>query len=115
VDHLKLIADEFTRQAQNFDNWAAKADDPHRFTAALGKARKGKLLDVACGPGVVTAALAPDASTVVAFDATEQMLEPTVVTSTVLVSAFDSWRGHRAPKRAWIRSLSPIRDSSLRA
>lgn len=75
MDHLKLIADEFTRQAQNFDNWAAKADDPHRFTAALGKARKGKLLDVACGPGVVTAALAPDARTVVAFDATEQMLE----------------------------------------
>jgi ubiquinone/menaquinone biosynthesis C-methylase UbiE len=33
------------------------------------------LLDVACGPGVVTAALAPGASSVVAFDATEEMLE----------------------------------------
>jgi ubiquinone/menaquinone biosynthesis C-methylase UbiE len=33
------------------------------------------LLDVACGPGVVTAALAPEASSVTAFDATEEMLQ----------------------------------------
>ena len=59
MDHLKRVADEFARQAQNFDHWAAKADDPGRFGAALGDARLGKLLDVACGPGVVTAALAP--------------------------------------------------------
>jgi SAM-dependent methyltransferase len=30
---------------------------------------------IACGPGVVTAAIAPGAASVVAFDATEQMLE----------------------------------------
>src|SRR5262249_62415733 len=75
MDHLKRVADEFARQAQNFDDWAAKADDPGRFAAALGEARRGKLLDVACGPGVVTAALAPEASSVTAFDATEEMLE----------------------------------------
>ena len=75
MDHLKRVADEFARQAQNFDHWAAKADDPGRFAAALGDARRGKVLDVACGPGVVTAALAPEASSVVAFDATEEMLE----------------------------------------
>jgi ubiquinone/menaquinone biosynthesis C-methylase UbiE len=75
MDHLKRVADEFARQAQNFDRWAAKADDPGRFGAALGEARRGALLDVACGPGVVTAALAPEASSVVAFDATEEMLE----------------------------------------
>jgi ubiquinone/menaquinone biosynthesis C-methylase UbiE len=75
MDHLKRVADEFARQAQNFDNWAVKADDPSRFGAALGEACRGKLLDVACGPGVVTAALAPLASSVVAFDATTQMLE----------------------------------------
>jgi ubiquinone/menaquinone biosynthesis C-methylase UbiE len=75
MNHLKRVADEFTRQAQNFDNWAMKADDPGRFSVALGNARRGKLLDVACGPGVVTEALAPEASSVVAFDATRQMLE----------------------------------------
>ena len=46
-----------------------------RFRAALGVAAQGKLLDVACGPGVVTAALAPGAASIVAFDATEPMLE----------------------------------------
>jgi ubiquinone/menaquinone biosynthesis C-methylase UbiE len=75
MDHLKRVADEFARQAQNFDNWAAKADDSGRFAAALGDARRGRLLDVACGPGVVTAELAPNADAVVAFDATEPMLD----------------------------------------
>jgi SAM-dependent methyltransferase len=77
VDHLKRVADEFGRQAQTFDHWAEKADDQVavRFRAALGDAGQGNLLDVACGPGVVTAAIAPGAASVIAFDATERMLE----------------------------------------
>jgi ubiquinone/menaquinone biosynthesis C-methylase UbiE len=77
TDHLNRVADEFTRQARNFDAWAVKADERvgERFAAALGAASRGKLLDVACGPGVVSAALAPHAASVVAFDATIQMLE----------------------------------------
>jgi ubiquinone/menaquinone biosynthesis C-methylase UbiE len=77
VDHIKRITDEFGRQAQTFDVWAEKTDGQvaDRFRAALGKAGQGNVLDVACGPGVVTAAIAPGAASVVAFDATEQMLE----------------------------------------
>ena len=75
MDHLKRVADEFTRQAQNFETWAAKADHSRRFAAALGEMRRGKLLDVACGPGLMTAALALQAISVVAFDATEEMLK----------------------------------------
>jgi ubiquinone/menaquinone biosynthesis C-methylase UbiE len=75
MDHLKRVADEFSRQAQTFETYAETTDDPSRFQAALGEAARGRLLDVACGPGVVTAALAPAAASVVAFDATEQMLE----------------------------------------
>lgn len=77
MDHLKRVTEEFTRQAQTFDAWAEKADDQAgaRFRVALGDAGKGRLLDVACGPGVVTAAIAPQAAAVVAFDATEQMLD----------------------------------------
>ncbi|HEY2231095.1 MAG TPA: class I SAM-dependent methyltransferase [Xanthobacteraceae bacterium] len=77
MDHLKRIRDEFGRQAQTFDAWAAAADDnmAARFQAALGEAGRGNVLDVACGPGVVTAAIAPRAASVVAFDATEPMLE----------------------------------------
>jgi ubiquinone/menaquinone biosynthesis C-methylase UbiE len=77
MDHLARIADEFTRQAETFEVWAENvdADVGARFGGALGKAARGRLIDVACGPGVVTAALAPAAASVVAFDATEQMLE----------------------------------------
>lgn len=77
MDHLKRVVDEFTRQSETFDKWAAQADDQvaARFNAALGEAARGDLLDVACGPGVVTAAIAPVARSVIGFDATEQMLE----------------------------------------
>lgn len=77
MDHLKRITDEFARQAQTFDVWAQNvdADVGARFGAALGQAARGRLIDIACGPGVVTAALAPNAASVVAFDATERMLE----------------------------------------
>jgi ubiquinone/menaquinone biosynthesis C-methylase UbiE len=79
MDHLKRVADEFTRQAQTFAVWAEQvdADVGTRFGGALGTAAHGRLIDVACGPGVVTAALAPDAASIVAFDATEEMLEKT--------------------------------------
>jgi ubiquinone/menaquinone biosynthesis C-methylase UbiE len=77
MEHLKRIADEFGRQAETFEVWAEKTDDQvaARFLAALGRAGEGDLLDVACGPGVVTAAIAPKAASVVALDATEEMLE----------------------------------------
>ncbi len=77
MDHLKRVTDEFARQAQTFDQFAEKTDDQvaARFGAALGAAGTGRLLDVACGPGVVTAAIAARAASVTAFDATEAMLE----------------------------------------
>ena len=79
MDHLKRITDEFTRQAQTFEVWAENvdADVGARFGTALGEAARGRLIDVACGPGVVTAALAPGAASVVAFDATDEMLAKT--------------------------------------
>jgi ubiquinone/menaquinone biosynthesis C-methylase UbiE len=77
MDHLKRVEEEFTRQAETFDAYAAKAggDVIARFQAAIGAAAEGRILDVACGPGVVTAALAERAETVTAFDATPAMLE----------------------------------------
>ena len=77
MDHLKRVTDEFARQASTFDLFAEKTDDQvaARFAAALGDAGRGDLIDVACGPGVVTAAIAPRAASVVAFDATEPMLD----------------------------------------
>jgi ubiquinone/menaquinone biosynthesis C-methylase UbiE len=77
MDHLKRVTEEFARQAHTFDLWAEKSDDQvvARFLTALGDAGQGHLLDVACGPGVVTAAIASTAASVVALDATDEMLE----------------------------------------
>ena len=77
MDHLKRITDEFARQAHTFDRFAETTDEQvaARFAAALGDAGRGDLVDVACGPGVVTAAIAPRAASVVAFDATGEMLD----------------------------------------
>ncbi|MGH9809529.1 MAG: methyltransferase type 11, partial [Terriglobia bacterium] len=75
MDHLKRITEEFTRQAETFATWAENvdADVGARFGGALDEAARGRLIDIACGPGVVTAALAPNAASVVAFDATDEM------------------------------------------
>ncbi len=76
MEHLQRVTAEFARQAETFAVWAENvdADVGARFGAALGAAARGRLIDIACGPGVVTAALAPNAAAVVAFDATEPML-----------------------------------------
>jgi len=76
VDQLKRVQNEFTRQADTFDAYAPKADArvEERFREALGE-KAGAVLDLACGPGVVTAAVARLATSVVAFDATPAMLD----------------------------------------
>lgn len=76
MSNLETVRDEFRRQAETFDAWAVKTDEKSgaRFIAALGDAVKGAVLDVACGPGVITAAVAPHAAAVTAFDATEAMI-----------------------------------------
>ena len=77
MDYLDRVKEEFTRQADTFAVHAVKADEKveSRFQGAIGDAGKGVLLDVACGPGVVTAALAQNAARITAFDATPAMLE----------------------------------------
>jgi SAM-dependent methyltransferase len=77
LDHLKRVQEEFTRQAQTFAASAAITDEAltRRFQDSIGAAGTGRLLDLACGPGIVTAALAGKAKEIVAFDATPEMLK----------------------------------------
>ena len=76
MDHLERVRQEFTRQAETFSAAAGITDSAlaARFVAAMGDAGRGRILDVACGPGIVTAALAAEAREVVAFDLTPEML-----------------------------------------
>jgi len=77
LDHENRVRDEFTRQAETFSASAAITDAAlvQRFVTALGEAVNGSLLDVACGPGILSAAIAKAARDVVAFDLTPQMLK----------------------------------------
>ncbi len=77
LNHDNRVRDEFTRQAETFSASSAITDAAltQRFVDALGEAARGSVLDVACGPGILTAAVAKAARDVVAFDLTPQMLK----------------------------------------
>jgi ubiquinone/menaquinone biosynthesis C-methylase UbiE len=76
-DHEQLIRSEFSRQASamaqaaifNDANVLARICDAARLT------KRSRVLDVACGPGIVVEALARSASVVVGCDITPEMLE----------------------------------------
>src|SRR5258705_8979843 len=74
LDHENRVRDEFARQAATFSASPAITDAAltQRFVDALGA--QGAVLDVACGPGILSAARAKTARKVVAFDLTPQML-----------------------------------------
>lgn len=76
MDHLERVRQEFSRQADAFASSAALTDEQlsARLVEAIGSAAAGTILDVACGPGIVTAALAERAHEVIAFDLTPEML-----------------------------------------
>jgi ubiquinone/menaquinone biosynthesis C-methylase UbiE len=76
MDHLQRTAQEFTRQAKQFATSAAitASELTARFVDAVDAGPDTTILDVACGPGIVTAALGAKSRAVVAFDLTPEML-----------------------------------------
>ena len=77
LNHDDRVRDEFTRQAETFSSAPAITDVEltQRFVLALGEGAGGCVLDVACGPGILSAAIAKVACEVVAFDLTPEMLK----------------------------------------
>jgi ubiquinone/menaquinone biosynthesis C-methylase UbiE len=71
-----LIREEFSRQAAVMATAPAFNEERtlRRICAALGTAPVGRVLEVACGPGIVAEAIAPLATELVCIDATPQML-----------------------------------------
>jgi SAM-dependent methyltransferase len=76
MDHLQRTKQEFARQAAGFANSAALTERGpiQRIIEATGADATRRALDLACGPGIVTAELAVAAGEVVAFDLTPEML-----------------------------------------
>jgi ubiquinone/menaquinone biosynthesis C-methylase UbiE len=76
LDHLQRVKHEFSRQAGAFASSSAITDAQltRRISEAIGPNGNGIVLDVACGPGIVAAALAEKTRQVVALDVTPEML-----------------------------------------
>ncbi|HEY5127116.1 MAG TPA: methyltransferase domain-containing protein [Bradyrhizobium sp.] len=77
LNHENRVRDEFTRRAETSSASSAMTDAAltQRFVTALGEVARGAVLDVACGPGFLSAAIAKTAREVVAFDLTPEMLK----------------------------------------
>jgi len=73
---LEKMREEFGRQAANMTASPAFKEEQtlRRISAALGPAPIGKVLEVACGPGIVAEVIAPLVSELVCIDATPEML-----------------------------------------
>lgn len=77
MDTHSRVREEFARQAESLSVAAAFTDAEvlENIRAAIAPTKTITILDVGCGPGIVSAALAPHAREVVAFDITPEMLE----------------------------------------
>ena len=75
--HQDLILDQFTRQATVFSTATAitDADALRMLVEAARPASDDRLLDVACGPGLVVCAFAPHVREATGIDVTPAMLE----------------------------------------
>jgi ubiquinone/menaquinone biosynthesis C-methylase UbiE len=73
---VEKMQEEFARQAANMATAPAFKEEQtlRRISATLGPAPIGRVLEVACGPGIVAEAIAPLVSELVCIDATPEML-----------------------------------------
>jgi ubiquinone/menaquinone biosynthesis C-methylase UbiE len=76
MDHFSRVKEEFKRQAETLSVAPVFTDSGilEQIHTAITPTTKMNLLDLGCGPGIVTAALAPDVREVVAYDLTPEML-----------------------------------------
>ncbi len=77
MDHHSRVKEEFKRQAETLSvaHVFTDSDVLDRICTAVHPTKKTRILDLGCGPGIVTAALARQAKEVVAYDLTPEMLD----------------------------------------
>lgn len=73
--HKQLIMDQFTRQAATFAQRHAHTDPLDRLLRASNVTASDTVLDLGCGPGIVSCAFAPVAHHVTGLDLAPAMLE----------------------------------------
>ncbi len=77
MDHFSRVKEEFKRQAETLSVASVFTDSGalEQIRAAIKPTMEMNLLDLGCGPGIVTAAMAPNVKEVVAYDLTPEMLD----------------------------------------
>ena len=92
--HQDLILDQFTRQATVFSTDTAITDEDalRMIVEAARPASDDRLLDVACGPGLVVCAFAPHVQEATGIDVTPAMLERARKLAADKVLANVAWR-----------------------
>ncbi len=76
MDHFSRVKEEFKRQAETLSIAPVFTDAGvlEQIRTAIKPSRAMRVLDLGCGPGIVTAAIAPDVKEIVAYDLTPEML-----------------------------------------
>ena len=92
--HDQRIVEQFTRWARPFaeNPIHSQADGMARVLAACGPLEGARVLDVACGPGIVACALAPHAARVSGVDLTPAMITEAKRRQTALGLTNLDWR-----------------------
>jgi len=77
MDHFSRIKEEFKRQAETLSIASVFTDSGvlEQIRSAIGPTNAMSILDLGCGPGIVTAAIAPEVREAVAFDLTPEMID----------------------------------------
>jgi ubiquinone/menaquinone biosynthesis C-methylase UbiE len=77
MDHRSRVQEEFSHQSEHMARSSAfqTADNVQRIVKGLGPPPLGRILDLACGPGILSAAVAPLANEVVGLDITPKMVD----------------------------------------
>jgi ubiquinone/menaquinone biosynthesis C-methylase UbiE len=110
IKHKAEIVDQFTRQAETFSSVAARTSEEalRLLGETIGIDAEDEVLDVACGPGIVSCWLAKAAKYVVGTDVVPAMIERACSRQTELKLENIEW------KLADVYSL-PFADNSFSA
>ena len=85
-DHASIVQTAFARQARDFGRSRLQTDPARlaRLIEFLGPRPGERVLDVACGPGIVTAALEHAGLLAFGIDLTREMIREAVATRSAL-------------------------------
>ncbi len=75
IDHNKNIVKQFSKQAIGYSSITSHSDSLEKLISITSASNKDKVLDIACGSGIVSCEFAKHTSSVIGIDMTQEMLD----------------------------------------